>query len=83
MPTRLFAASVAEYVIIHRCLLCIGLVGLEAIFFDREPSGDACTEKMRRLVKLHGIGAEFATALTREAFYRPFKIAGKSPAMSA
>jgi len=38
-----------------------------------EPSGDACTEKMRRLVKLHGIGAEFATVLTREVFYRPFQ----------
>jgi hypothetical protein len=35
-----------------------------------EPSGDACTEKMRRLVKLHGIGAEF---VTREVFYRPFQ----------
>jgi transposase len=38
-----------------------------------KPSGDACTEKMRRLVKLHGIGAEFATVLTREVFYRPFQ----------
>ena len=38
-----------------------------------EPSGDACTEKMRRLVKLPGIGAEFATVLTREVFYRPFQ----------
>jgi len=38
-----------------------------------EPSGDACTEKMRQLVKLHGIGAEFATVLTREVFYRPFQ----------
>jgi hypothetical protein len=38
-----------------------------------EPSGDACIEKMRRLVKLHGIGAEFATVLTREVFYRPFQ----------
>jgi transposase len=38
-----------------------------------EPSGDACTEKMRRLVKLHGIGADFSTVLTREVFYRPFK----------
>src|SRR6202140_3325783 len=38
-----------------------------------EPSGDACSEKMRRLVKLHGIGAEFATVLTREVFYRPFQ----------
>jgi transposase len=28
---------------------------------------------MRRLVKLHGIGAEFATVLTREVFYRPFQ----------
>ena len=37
------------------------------------PSDDACTEKMRRLVKLHGIGAEFATVLTREVFYRPFQ----------
>jgi transposase len=39
----------------------------------REPSGNVCTEKMRRLVKLHGIGAEFATVLTREVFYRPFQ----------
>jgi transposase len=31
-----------------------------------EPTGDVCTEKMRRLVKLRGIGAEFATVLTRE-----------------
>jgi transposase len=38
-----------------------------------EPSGDVSTEKMRRLVKLHGIGAEFATVLTREVFYRPFQ----------
>ena len=38
-----------------------------------EPTGDICTEKMRRLVKLHGIGAEFATVLTREVFYRPFQ----------
>lgn len=38
-----------------------------------KPSGDACTEKMRQLVKLHGIGAEFATVLTREVFYRPFQ----------
>jgi len=38
-----------------------------------EPSGDVCTVKMRRLVKLHGIGAEFATVLTREVFYRPFQ----------
>ena len=30
-----------------------------------EPPGDACTEKMRQFVKLHGIGAEFATVLTR------------------
>lgn len=28
---------------------------------------------MRRLVKLHGIGPEFATVLTREVFYRPFE----------
>jgi hypothetical protein len=33
-----------------------------------EPTGDVSTEKMRRLVKLHGIGAEFATVLTREVF---------------
>jgi transposase len=39
----------------------------------REPSGDVSTERMRRLVKLHGIGAEFATVLTREVFYRPFQ----------
>ena len=32
----------------------------------REPSGDACAEKMRQLVKLHGIGAKSATVLTRE-----------------
>ena len=38
-----------------------------------EPSSDVCTVKMRRLVKLHGIGAEFATVLTREVFYRPFQ----------
>jgi transposase len=38
-----------------------------------EPTGDVSTEKMRRLVKLHGIGAEFATVLTREVFYRPFQ----------
>lgn len=37
-----------------------------------EPSSDAYTEKMRRLVKLYGIGPEFATVLTREVFYRPF-----------
>jgi transposase len=37
-----------------------------------EPSVDVSTEKMRRLVKLYGIGAEFATVLTREVFYRPF-----------
>jgi hypothetical protein len=30
------------------------------------PSGDACTEKIRRLVKLHGIGAEFATVVASE-----------------
>ena len=29
--------------------------------------------KDARLVKLHGIGAEFATVLTREVFYRPFQ----------
>jgi transposase len=28
---------------------------------------------MRRLVKLHGIGAEFATVLTGEVFYRPLQ----------
>jgi transposase len=28
---------------------------------------------MRRLVKLHGIGPEVATVLTREVFYRPFQ----------
>ena len=38
-----------------------------------EPSGNLCTEKVRRLVKLHGIGAEFAAVLTREVFYRPFQ----------
>jgi transposase len=38
-----------------------------------EPSGDVCIAKMRRLVRLHGIGAEFATVLTREVFYRPFQ----------
>jgi transposase len=38
-----------------------------------EPTGNVCTEKMRRLVKLHGIGPEFATVLTREVFYRPFQ----------
>ena len=38
-----------------------------------EPTGDICVEKMRRLVKLHGIGAEFATVLAREVFYRPFQ----------
>src|ERR1700722_2307992 len=38
-----------------------------------ELSGDVSTEKMRRLVKLHGIGAEFATVLTREVFYRRFQ----------
>jgi transposase len=38
-----------------------------------EPTGDICAEKMRRLVKLHGIGAEFATVLTGEVFYRPFQ----------
>jgi transposase len=39
----------------------------------KQVSGDACTEKMRQLAKLHGIGAEFATVLTREVFYRPFQ----------
>jgi transposase len=34
-----------------------------------EPANDACTVKMRRLIKLHGIGAEFATVLMREVFY--------------
>ncbi len=28
---------------------------------------------MRRLIKLHGVGAEFATVLTQEVFYRPFQ----------
>ncbi len=37
-----------------------------------EPTDDACIEKMRKLVKLRGIGADFATALTREVFYRHF-----------
>jgi transposase len=30
-----------------------------------EPTGDICTEKIRRLVKPHGIGAEFATFQNR------------------
>jgi transposase len=38
-----------------------------------EPSSNVCIEKMRRLARLHGIGAEFATVLTREVFYRPFQ----------
>jgi transposase len=37
-----------------------------------EPAADVNVEKMRRLTKLHGIGADFATALTREVFYRRF-----------
>jgi transposase len=38
-----------------------------------EPTGDQCEQKMRRLVKLRGIGADFATVLTREVFYRSFQ----------
>ena len=38
-----------------------------------EPPADACTEKMRQLVKLRGIGPDFATVLTREVFYRQFQ----------
>jgi hypothetical protein len=38
-----------------------------------DPYGDACTEKMRRLVKLRGVGAEFAPVLTPEVFYRSFQ----------
>ena len=36
------------------------------------PTGDICTSKMRRLTKLRGVGAEIATVLTREVFYRRF-----------
>ena len=48
-----------------------------------KPSGDACTEKMRRLVKLHGIGAEFATVLTRKSSIGRSKTDGRSRVTSA
>ena len=38
-----------------------------------EPTSDVSTTKMRRLVKLRGIGPDFATVLTREVFYRVFQ----------
>lgn len=34
---------------------------------------DICIAKMRRLIKLRGVGPEFATVLTREVFYRSFQ----------
>jgi transposase len=40
---------------------------------DSEPTNNVSEQKMRRLVKLRGIGADFATVLTREVFYRQFQ----------
>jgi transposase len=36
------------------------------------PPDDVCAAKIRALAKLRGIGGDFATALTREVFYRRF-----------
>lgn len=44
----------------------------DRLVVGKEPIDDRCVEKMRALVKLRGIGADFATALTREVFYREF-----------
>lgn len=37
-----------------------------------EQAEDDATQKMRKLVRLRGIGADFATALTRVVYYRKF-----------
>lgn len=37
-----------------------------------EQTDDGAIQKMRKLVRLRGIGADFATALTREVYYRKF-----------
>lgn len=75
LPSKLIAELTREW---HRLVLVKQqLREVEAVRDDvvygreTEPSVDG--EKIRKLVKLRGIGPEFATLLTREVFFRTFR----------
>jgi transposase len=74
IPCHLLAEIEREW---HRLKLVAEQIRLveaerDRLVVGKEEIDDRCVEKMRKLVKLRGIGPDFATALTREVFYKQF-----------
>jgi transposase len=74
LPERLRSEIEREWVRLKLIAEQIRVVEAERdrLVKSREPTDDANLEKMRKLVRLRGIGPDFATAMTREVFWRRF-----------